>query len=143
MKKTFALLALVVSLSTLVAGYPMKVHSSQENASDREKVVELTREFVSQNFSQDVAIVQDGMVDPKTGYRVAVINRNGTGTIEAENIRVSFEGERALATGRVIFKGQLPNGKSYRSPTKLSVEYEKRDGRWQFVSGGVSSASEK
>lgn len=143
MKKTFTILALVVGLSALAAGFPGKMRSSQENASDRGKVVDLAREFVSQNFGQDVAVVQDGVVGPKTGCGVAVINKNGTGTIEAENINVSFEGGRAIATGRVIFRGQLPNGRSYSSPTELSIEYEKKGGQWRFAGGGISSAPKK
>lgn len=138
MKKVLLLLPLVaISLTTAILGQSAQRGFGSSQAADEAQIKELTREFVAQGISQDVAVVKEDAPDPKTGFGVAVIHNNNTGTTALRIDRVNVVDARAVVTGRITFEGRLPDGKSYRSHAALKVEYEKVAGQWRFVGGGI------
>ena len=111
MKRVVVVAGLIAVLSVVASAQVAGGHSAQSGKPEQE-IISLSRQFADET----ILIRQDE-------------------TLDIHDIRVRIRGNTAKFTSRADKRGQEASGRAYTHPHRLTVEYVKREGRWQAVRG--------
>lgn len=99
------------------------------------ELVALSREFVDTSVGKGIVVSTDRVVMTPTGPMGVAEERGKWESVELDDLDAAIDGERAVVTGRVVFKGRSPEGKAIDTSSKVRIVYAMREGRWEFKSG--------
>ena len=54
-------------------------------------------------------------------------------TVELVDAKPNINGDRAVVTGRVVFKGGLPEWHTSEKSSGVTIRFIRREGQWRFV----------
>ena len=111
MKRVVVVAGLIAVLSVVASAQAAGGRSPQSGKPDQE-IISLSRQFADET----ILIRQDE-------------------TLDIHDIRVRIRGNTAKFTSRADKRGQEASGRAYTHPHRLTVEYVRREGRWQAVRG--------
>ena len=111
MKRVVVVAGLIAVLSVVASAQAAGGRSPQSGKPEQE-IISLSRQFADET----ILIRQDE-------------------TLDIHDIRVRIRGNTARFTSRADKRGQEASGRAYTHPHRLTVEYVKREGRWQAVRG--------
>lgn len=111
MNRAVVVAMLIVAVSVLALAQAAG-ESSPQSVNPEQEIVSLSRQFADES----------------------IIIRQGE-KLDIHDIRVRISGNTALFTSRADKRGQDASGRAYLHRHRLSVEYVRREGRWQMVRG--------
>ena len=111
MKRVVVVAGLIAVLSVVASAQAASGRSPQSGMPEQE-IVSLSRQYVDETI-----LIGHGE------------------TLDIHDIRVRISGNTARFTSRADKRGQEASGRAYTHPHRLTVEYVRREGRWQVVRG--------
>lgn len=107
------------------------------------ELIELSRQFVDTSIGKDMIMVTDGVTLTPFGPMGTAAVKGKWESVDLEDLDALVDGERAVVTGRVMFKGHSPEGKAIDASSRVTIVYARRKGRWEFRSGCLGDCGGK
>lgn len=131
MKRAMMAAALIVGMSALALGQTQNRHTAPSRA--EQELAALSRKAVAECIGKEIIVVEDAAApDPLSTMSKAVV-KGQFDAVELTDVRTQINGELALVTGRVVFKGGLPEWQTKEPSSGVTIRFSRREGRWQFV----------
>jgi hypothetical protein len=107
------------------------------------ELIALSREFVDTSIGKEMIVLTDGVTLTPSGPMGTAEVKGKWESVELEDLDALVDGERAVVTGRVMFKGHSPEGKAIDASSRVKIVYARREGRWEFSSGCLGDCGDK
>lgn len=131
MKRTMMAAALIVGMSVLALGQTQNRPTTLSRT--EQELTALSRKAVAECIGKEIIVVEDAASpDPLSTMSKAVV-KGQFDAVELTDVRTQFKGELAVVTGRVVFKGGLPEWQTNEPSSGVTIRFSRREGRWQFV----------
>jgi hypothetical protein len=89
------------------------------------ELIALSRQAVVNGVSSDIVV--------ENRFTGTASTQGKFDTVEFVDAKPSINGDRALVSGRVVFKGGLPGWRAKETSTGVKIGFIKREGRWQLL----------
>jgi hypothetical protein len=132
MRRILAAIVFTLTLSILVPGQTGDGQVMPGKAN--QELISLSREFVDSAISKEIIELEDASGSTRLDVRAASVSGKWE-SIVLENIKVRLDGDRAVVTGQVAFKGQTRKGKPLSDNSDLTIHFSRQKGQWKLVKG--------
>ena len=136
MRRILAAVALTVTISVVASGQTNDSQTTRDQ-SERE-LIALSREFVDTSVGAVGVEMGEVKMTPHGPMSTAVV-KDQWKPADLEDTKVHFEGDKAVVTGRVIFRGESPKGKEIVFSSGVKLHFIRQKDGWKFVSGCIGN----
>ena len=131
MTRMLMAVALTVAMSASALG---QTQSKQTGLSQTEReLVALSRKAVDDCIGKEIVVIDDATYKAPTGVpgRATVVGKYDA--VELADTQTRVDGDVAVVTGRVVFKGGLPEWQTKEHSSGVTIRFSRREGRWEFI----------
>jgi hypothetical protein len=127
----FMAAALTVAVSALAVG---QTHNRRAAPSQTEReLAALSQKAVDDCIGREFVVIDEATYKAPVGVpgRAAVAGKYDA--VELADTQARVDGDVAVVTGRVVFKGGLPEWQAKEHSSGVTIRFLRREGRWEFV----------
>jgi len=131
MTRTVMTAALIVSMSVLALS---QTQNRQTPLSQSEQeLVALSHKAVADCIGKEIVVVKDSTSQSSLGVMPVAVVKGHFDAVELTEVQTRIDGDQAMVTGRVVFKGGLPEWQTKETSSGVLIRFSRRDGEWQFA----------
>jgi hypothetical protein len=124
--------ALIAAMSAFALGQQKNGHPVVPGRAEQE-LVALSRKAVADCIGKQILTVEDAASKAPPGAMAHVVVKGEFDAVELTGARTRIDGELAVVTGRVVFKGGPPEWEIKEPSVDVTIRFSGREGRWKFV----------
>ena len=98
------------------------------------ELIALSRKAVDDCAGKEIVVVEDAALKNPFGVMAHATVKGKFEAVELADAETRVEGDLAVVTGRVVFKGGLPEWQTKESSSGVTIRFSRRKGQWEFVS---------
>lgn len=137
MYRTLTIAALALAFSA--AAFGQSRNQPPASGKSEKVLIELSRAFVDSEVGKDMLVATDGVTLTPTGLMGVAEVKGRWDSVELKAPVVRIGSDEAVVTGRVLFKGRLPEGRALEQESGIRIKYVRWKGGWKFVNGCLGS----
>jgi hypothetical protein len=112
-----------------------------ERSQSEQQLIALSQEFVRASIGA-LVVEEGGVKMTPFGPMLSLEVKEQWEAVGIKEMRVHFDGESAIVTGHVIFRGQAPEDKTRNSSGAVTIHFLKQKEQWKLVGGCYGECSE-
>jgi len=131
MTRIFMVVALTVAMSAFALSQTQNKRAVLSQA--EMELIALSKKAVDDCIGKEIVVVEDAT--PKTPFGVTgnATVKGKFDAVELADTKTRIDGDLAAVTGRVVFKGGLPEWQTKESSSDVTIRFFRREGQWEFV----------
>ena len=98
------------------------------------ELIALSQKAVDACVGKAIVVVEDAAPKTPFGVMATATVKGKFEALELADAETRVEGDLAVVTGRVVFKGGLPEWQTKESSSGVTIRFSRRKGQWEFVS---------
>ena len=134
----------IASVTVALAAAAFSQTNSRQGTLDKSKqeLIALSRVFVDTSIGKEMVVVTSGVTLTPSGPMGRAEVKGKWESVDLKDIEARIDGDEAVVTGRVMFRGRSPEGKVINKSSSVKIIYVRKKGGWKFVNGclGVCGA---
>jgi len=131
MTKMFMAVVLAVAMSAVALS---QTQSEKVNPSQTEQeLAALSRKAVDECIGKEIVVIDDASYKAPTDVPGGATVRGKYAAVELADTQTRVDGEVAVVTGRVVFKGGLPEWQTKEHSSGVTIRFARQKGQWEFA----------
>ena len=98
-----------------------------------QELVALSRKAVDDCIGKEIVVLEGAPSKTPLGVMEKAVVRGEFDAVELVDAQTHIDGGLAVVTGRVVFKGGLPEWQTNESSSGVTIRFARREGRWEFI----------
>jgi hypothetical protein len=99
------------------------------------ELIAMSRAFVDEAIVKEVVLVTGGMTLTPTGLMGVAEVKGRWDSVELEAPAVRLRGDKALVSGRVVFRGHSPDGRALTETSPVRISFVREGRGWKYAEG--------
>jgi hypothetical protein len=132
MTRMFMVAALTVALSVLAVSQTQDKQAAL-GQTERE-LAALSQKALDECGGREIVVIDDATYNAPTGVLDRAAVAGAYDTVELADTKARVDGNVAVVTGRVVFKGGLPGWQTKEHSSGVTIRFRRQKGQWEFVS---------
>ena len=123
--------ALTVAMSALALS---QTQGKQAGLSRTEQeLATLSRKAVDDCIGKEIVVIDEATYKAPTGVPGSATVRGKYDAVELADMKTRVDGDVAVVTGRVVFKGGLPEWQTKEHSSGVTIRFSRQKGQWEFI----------
>jgi hypothetical protein len=126
---------MVASLTVAMSGFALS-QARNKNAVPSQtetELIALSQKAVDASIGKEIVVVEDAALKTPFGMMGNATVKGKFDAVELADTKTHIDGDLAVVTGRVVFKGGLPELQTKESSSSVTIRFSRRKGQWEFV----------
>ena len=131
MTRTIMAAALIVGMSAFALSQTQNKRTALSQA--EQELDALSRKAVADCIGKEIVVVEDATSKAPLGMMPVAVVKGQFDAVELTDVQTQINGDLAVVTGRVVFKGGLPEWQTKETSSGVTIRFSRREGQWKFV----------
>jgi hypothetical protein len=132
MTRTIMVAALIVGLSAFALSQTQ--NKRRALSQPEQELATLSQKAVADSIGKEIIVVEDTTSQTPLGAMPVAVVRGQFDAVGLTDLQTRINGNQAVVTGRVVFKGGLPEWQTKESSSGVTIRFSRQEGQWKFVS---------
>jgi hypothetical protein len=131
MTRIFLLAALTLLTSTITLSQTQNKNAVLSQTET--ELIALSQKAVDTCIGKEIVVAEDDALRTPFGMMGTATVKGKFEAVELADTKTRIDGDIAVVTGRIVFKGGLPEWKTKESSSGVTIRFSRRKGHWEFV----------